>query len=113
MRAVARAAGTNTPSVYRRFKDRRALLRALLDNAYLANNPRTEVSETHATTETLDDLLVSRLGGIVLWLDESGISSTAELSTTWTITGNTPVLPKTTAQAFAQRITVRGTVTIN
>jgi len=30
MRAVARAAGTNTPSVYRRFKDRRALLRALL-----------------------------------------------------------------------------------
>jgi hypothetical protein len=42
-----------------------ALLRALLDNAYLANNPRTEVSETHATTETLDDLLVSRPGGIV------------------------------------------------
>ncbi len=42
-----------------------ALVRALLDNAYLANNPRTEVSETHATTETLDDLLVSRPGGIV------------------------------------------------
>lgn len=34
-------------------------------------------------------------GGIVLWLDESGISSTAELATTWTITGHTPVLPKT------------------
>lgn len=30
MRAVARAAGTNTPAVYRRFKDRKALLRALL-----------------------------------------------------------------------------------
>lgn len=30
MRAVARAAGTNTPAVYRRFKDRQALLRALL-----------------------------------------------------------------------------------
>jgi AcrR family transcriptional regulator len=30
MRAVARAAGTNTPAVYRRFKDRRALLRALV-----------------------------------------------------------------------------------
>ena len=30
MRAVAKAAGTNTPAVYRRFKDRRALLRALL-----------------------------------------------------------------------------------
>jgi AcrR family transcriptional regulator len=30
MRAVARAAGTNTPAVYRRFKDRQDLLRALL-----------------------------------------------------------------------------------
>ena len=30
MRAVAKMAGTNTPAVYRRFKDRRALLRALL-----------------------------------------------------------------------------------
>jgi AcrR family transcriptional regulator len=30
MRAVAKVAGTNTPAVYRRFKDRRALLRALL-----------------------------------------------------------------------------------
>jgi hypothetical protein len=42
-----------------------ALLRAMLDNAYLANNPRTEVSESHATDTTLDDLLVSRPGGIV------------------------------------------------
>jgi AcrR family transcriptional regulator len=30
MRAVARAAGTNTPAVYRRFKDRRDLIRGLL-----------------------------------------------------------------------------------
>lgn len=30
MRAVARAAGTNTPALYRRFKNRRDLLRALL-----------------------------------------------------------------------------------
>ena len=30
MRAVARAAGTNTPAVYRRFKDRRDLVRALV-----------------------------------------------------------------------------------
>jgi hypothetical protein len=37
----------------------------LLDNAYLANNPRTEVPESHATETTLDDLLVSRPGGIV------------------------------------------------
>jgi AcrR family transcriptional regulator len=30
MRAVAKAAGTNTPAVYRRFKNRRDILRALL-----------------------------------------------------------------------------------
>ena len=30
MRAVAKAAGTNTPAVYRRFKDRQDLIRALL-----------------------------------------------------------------------------------
>src|SRR5450432_3045051 len=30
MRAVARAAGTNTPAVYRRFKDRRDVVRGLL-----------------------------------------------------------------------------------
>jgi TetR/AcrR family transcriptional regulator len=30
MRAVAKAAGTNTPSVYRRFRDRDDILRALL-----------------------------------------------------------------------------------
>jgi len=30
MRAVARAAGTNTPAVYRRFKDRQDLLRAMV-----------------------------------------------------------------------------------
>jgi hypothetical protein len=42
-----------------------ALLRAILDNAYLAVNPRVEVSEAHATETTLDDLLVSRPGGIV------------------------------------------------
>ena len=42
-----------------------ALLRAVLDNAYLANNPRVEVAETHASETTLDDLLVSRPGGIV------------------------------------------------
>src|ERR1700751_5040401 len=30
MRSVARAAGTNTPAVYRRFKDREDLIKALL-----------------------------------------------------------------------------------
>ena len=33
MRAVARAAGTNTPAVYRRFKDRHDLVRGLLRGA--------------------------------------------------------------------------------
>ena len=51
-----------------------ALLRALLDNAYLANNPRTEVSELHATETTLDDLLVSRPGGIVRTKQPGGLN---------------------------------------
>lgn len=42
-----------------------ALTRALLDNAYLATNVRTEVPESAATTETFDDLINSRPGGIV------------------------------------------------
>lgn len=46
-------------------KIKTALLRALLDNAYLANNRRTEVAESMASENTLDDLLVSRPGGIV------------------------------------------------
>src|SRR5262245_12753059 len=51
-----------------------ALLRALLDNAYLANNPRTEEPESHATETTLDDLLVSRPGGIVRTKMPGGLS---------------------------------------
>jgi hypothetical protein len=51
-----------------------ALLRALLDNAYLANNPRTEVPESHATETTLDDLLISRPGGIVRTKMPGGLS---------------------------------------
>ncbi len=39
-----------------------ALLRALLDNAYLANNPRPEVAESGTTDNTLDDLLTWRPG---------------------------------------------------
>jgi AcrR family transcriptional regulator len=35
MRAVAKAAGTNTPSVYRRFRDRDAILRGLLQRIRL------------------------------------------------------------------------------
>jgi hypothetical protein len=42
-----------------------ALVRALLDHAYLANNPRTQIPESYAGDQTLDDLLISRPGGIV------------------------------------------------
>jgi len=34
-------------------------------------------------------------GAVIAWLDESGISSTAELGTTWAPVGATPVAPKT------------------
>ena len=51
-----------------------ALLRAMLDNAYLANNPRVEVAEQFAGPETLDDLLVSRPGGIVRTRQPGGLT---------------------------------------
>jgi hypothetical protein len=46
-------------------KIKTALLRALLDNAYFANNQRIEIAESHTTDNTLDDLLTNRPGGIV------------------------------------------------
>lgn len=51
-----------------------ALLRGLLDNLYLHNNPRVEVSQSHVTDQTLDDLLVSRPGGIVRSKTPGGIN---------------------------------------
>jgi hypothetical protein len=42
-----------------------ALVRGMLDNLYLHNNPRVVVNEGGAGPNTLDDLLVSRPGGIV------------------------------------------------
>lgn len=51
-----------------------ALYRALLDNAYLANNPRTEIAETFAGANTLDDLLTSRVGGIVRTKQPGGLN---------------------------------------
>jgi hypothetical protein len=51
-----------------------ALLRALLDNAYLAVNPITEVSEENASGATLDDLLVRRPGGLVRTKRAGGIN---------------------------------------
>jgi hypothetical protein len=46
-------------------REKTALKRGALDNLYLHNNPRVEVAESHAGPNTLDDLLVSRPGGIV------------------------------------------------
>jgi hypothetical protein len=42
-----------------------ALQRALLDNAYMANNQRMEISEDFAGPNTIDDLLTNRPGGLV------------------------------------------------
>ena len=55
-------------------KIKTALLRAVLDNAYLANNPRVEVAESHSGDNTLDDLLISRPGGIVRSKQPGGIN---------------------------------------
>lgn len=46
MRAVARAAGTNTPAVYRRFKDRRDLIRGLLQRGVARLRVHFEAGET-------------------------------------------------------------------
>lgn len=42
-----------------------ALLRSILDNAYLANNQRLEIAQSHATDQTLGDMMNNRPGGIV------------------------------------------------
>lgn len=49
MRAVARAAGTNTPAVYRRFKDRQDLIRGLLRRI------SSQIREHLAATESVED----------------------------------------------------------
>ena len=46
-------------------REKTALKRGALDNLYHHNNPRVEVPEANAGSNTLDDLLVSRPGGIV------------------------------------------------
>jgi hypothetical protein len=46
-------------------REKTALKRGALDNLYLHNNPRVEVAEHNAGPNTLDDLLVSRPGGVV------------------------------------------------
>lgn len=51
-----------------------ALLRGMLDNLYLHNNPRVEVAEANAGVNTLDDLLVSRAGGVVRTKTAGGLN---------------------------------------
>lgn len=54
-----------------------ALLRGMLDNIYQHNNTRTEVPESHANANTIDDLLVSRVGGIVRTKAPGGLREVA------------------------------------
>lgn len=64
-------------------KIKTALLRALLDNAYLSVNPRPEVAESGMTDNTLDDLLTWRPGapirtrqaGSIVWQQIPNISN--------------------------------------
>ncbi|WP_235999381.1 portal protein [Bradyrhizobium uaiense] len=55
-------------------REKTAMKRGALDNLYLHNNPRVEVSEQHAGPNTLDDLLVSRSGGVVRVKQPGGIN---------------------------------------
>lgn len=55
-------------------KEKTALKRGALDNLYLHNNPRVEVAEANAGPSTLDDLLVSRPGGIVRTKTPGGLN---------------------------------------
>jgi len=51
-----------------------ALLRGMLDNLYMRNHPRVEIAEQYAGANTLDDLLVSRPGGVVRVRQPGGIT---------------------------------------
>ena len=55
-------------------REKTALKRGALDNLYLHNNPRVEVSEANAGPNTLDDLLVSRPGGVVRTKTPGGLN---------------------------------------
>ena len=55
-------------------REKTALKRGALDNLYLHNNPRVEVAESNAGPNTLDDLLVSRSGGVVRTKTAGGLN---------------------------------------
>lgn len=59
LRAVARAAGTNTPAVYRRFKNRRDLVRGLLLRTVIRVGKSIDAGETvEEMAETYVDLAI-------------------------------------------------------
>ncbi len=51
-----------------------ALLRGVLDNMYMVNTPRIEVSESHVSDNTLDDLLIARSNGLIRTKAPGGIN---------------------------------------
>lgn len=55
-------------------REKTALKRGALDNLYLTLNPRVEVAEANAGPNTLDDLLVSRPGGVVRTKTAGGLA---------------------------------------
>ena len=61
MRAVAKAAGTNTPAVYRRFRDRQDILRALLEQIRMEMFQLLEAAPTpEEACERYLDFAISR-----------------------------------------------------
>jgi hypothetical protein len=84
--AIPFAATTPVPITHRFFgrsiadlvmplqREKTALKRGALDNLYLHNNPRVEVAEANAGPNTLDDLLVSRPGGVVRTKTPGGLN---------------------------------------
>ncbi|MGA7807151.1 portal protein [Bradyrhizobium sp.] len=84
--AIPFAATTPVPMTHRFFgrsmadlvmptqREKTALKRGALDNLYLHNNPRVEVAEANAGPNTLDDLLVSRPGGVIRVKTSGGIN---------------------------------------
>ncbi|WP_249158912.1 portal protein [Bradyrhizobium jicamae] len=84
--AIPFAATTPVPMTHRFFgrsiaelvmplqREKTALKRGALDNLYLHNNPRVEVAEANAGPNTLDDLLVSRPGGVVRTKTPGGLN---------------------------------------
>jgi hypothetical protein len=84
--AIPFAATTPVPITHRFFgrsiadlvmpvqREKTALKRGALDNLYLHNNPRVEVAEGMAGPNTLDDLLVSRPGGVVRTKQPGGLN---------------------------------------